>query len=120
MTLWLMVATLPCSLEVDVFLGSSVDHGGCSSIFNHCRSHGHGADSAETSEDQEELDDVACQEHEGGEGEQADYSWILWESCPDFSLEKWIFEKGGRWVVDDYDEVLHALRTLYVVLISCK
>ena len=101
--------------------GSSADHGGCSSVFNHYRSvHGHGADSAEKSEDEEEFEDVVSQEHEGGEErEQADYSWILSNgkvvqtSRRNRYRKKWIFEKGGRrWVVDDYDEILHALRTL--------
>lgn len=101
--------------------GSSADHGGYSSIINHCRSaHGHGANSAETSEDEEEFEDVVSQEHEGGEeGEQADYSWILSNgrvvqtSRRNRYRKKWVFEKGGRrWVVDDYEEVLHALRTL--------
>lgn len=100
---------------------SSSDHGCCSSVSNHCRSvHDHGADSAETSEDEEEFEDVVSQEHEGGEeGEQADYSWILSNgrvvqtSRRNRYRKKWIFEKGGRrWVVDDYDEILHALRTL--------
>ena len=101
--------------------GSSADHEGCSSIFNHCRSaHGHGADSAETSEDDEAFEDVVSQEHEGGEeGEQADYSWILSNgrvvqtSRRTRYKKKWIFEKGGRrWVVDDYEDILHALRML--------
>jgi hypothetical protein len=104
------------------FSNSSADHGGCSSVFNHCRSaHGHGADSAETSEDEDsEFEDVVSQEHEGvDEGEEADYSWILSNgravqtSRRNQYRKKWIFEKGGRrWVVDDYDEILHALRTL--------
>ena len=98
--------------------GSSSDHGGCSSILNHCRSaHGHGVDSAETSEDEEEFEDVVSQG--GEEHEQADFSWILSNgkvfqtSRRNQYRKKWIFEKGGRrWVVDDYDEILHALRTL--------
>jgi hypothetical protein len=93
------------------FSNSSADHGGCPSIFNHCRSaHGHGADSAETSEDEDEFEDVVSQEHEGvEEGEEADYLRILLNgrvvqtSRRNRYRKKWTFEKGGRrWVVDDY------------------
>ncbi|KIJ96881.1 hypothetical protein K443DRAFT_10310 [Laccaria amethystina LaAM-08-1] len=88
-----------------------------------CRSaHGHGADSAETSEDEEELEDVVSQEHEGvEEGEEADYSsrgsyrmgglsklFVGINIGRNGSLRREV----RRWVVDDYDEVLHALRTL--------